>query len=339
MSGMARSPGGAMPAPAPTAIMAMSGGTPVGLRPYVADPSMASYRTFTINGHAYPDTAPIQAAPGALVRLRLINAGYLTHILHLHGAAYRLVATDGSAVHAPQETGDLLPIGAGQRMDILFIMPQGAWSLHDHSGLPGADEMWVVVGQGTQPGAADQAAERATAPPVLDLARYGRPGPAPFSLGSRFDRVFRLVLAKATAGGGIGAMAGMSGGAMSMDAYTINGQLFPRIPSLEVRRGQRIEIAFVNKSAAVHPMHLHGHRMQVLELNSAPITGSPLYQDSVMVLPGRTTVVAFTADNPGVWMLHCHELHHAAAGMDTMLQYQGSPRLYRLGGPTGNNPE
>jgi FtsP/CotA-like multicopper oxidase with cupredoxin domain len=109
---------------------AAASGTPASVKPYVADPSMGAYHTFTVNGRAYPDTAPIQAPPGALVRLRLVNAGYLTHVLHLHGARYRLVATDGSAVHDPQWTGDLLPIGAGQRMDIEFRMPRGAWSLH-----------------------------------------------------------------------------------------------------------------------------------------------------------------------------------------------------------------
>jgi FtsP/CotA-like multicopper oxidase with cupredoxin domain len=135
-------------------------------------------------------------------------------------------------------------------------------------------------------------------------------------------------------------MGGMSGmGTMNMDAYTINGAGFMQSSPLEVRRGQRVEIAFVNKSNAAHPMHLHGHRMQVLVLNGEPVTRSPIYQDTVMVLPNSTTIVAFTADNPGVWMLHCHELHHAAAGMDTLLAYQGSPRLAQLGGPVKNNPE
>jgi len=34
-------------------------------------------------------------------------------------------------------------------------------------------------------------------------------------------------------------------------------------------------------------------------------------------------VVAFRADNPGHWMFHCHELHHAAAGMVTQVRYDG----------------
>jgi len=81
------------------------------------------------------------------------------------------------------------------------------------------------------------------------------------------------------------------------------------------------------------------HWYSIARRMTEPVTGAPLYQDTVMVLPDKTTTVAFTADNPGVWMLHCHELHHAAAGMDTLLRYQGSPHLAQLGGATGNNPE
>ncbi len=327
----------AMPSAMARGVGGMGAASGSALRPYLADPGMGAYQTFTINGHAYPDTAPVQAPPGTLVRLRLINVGYLTHVLHLHGTAYRLVATDGSAVNRPQETADLLPIAAAQRMDIEFRMPRGVWSLHDHDTLAGAGEMRVIVGQGARPSAADERAMRAAAPPLLDLARYGVAAPAPFTARGRFDRVFRLVLQGAKPSMPMGGTSGMT--SMSMDTYTINGKLFMQGAPLVVRRGQRVEISFVNKSVAAHPMHLHGHRMQVLSLNGEPVTGAPLYQDTVMALPGKTTTVAFTADNPGVWMLHCHELHHAAAGMDTLLQYQGSPRFAQLGGAAGNNPE
>jgi FtsP/CotA-like multicopper oxidase with cupredoxin domain len=297
---------------------------------------MDAYRTFTINGRAYPDTAPIQAPVGTEVRLRLVNAGYLTHLLHLHGTSYRLVALDGTELAGPTPTGDLLPIAAGQRLDIQFRMPRGIWSLHDHSGLPGADEMRVLLGQGTRASRDDANALRSPAPPVLDLARYGRPATARFSQSSTFDRVFRLTIAQQA-----GAMGGMSGmvGMGHETVYTLNGQTFPHTAELRVRAGQRVEITFVNRSAIAHPMHLHGHRMQILALNGEPVRGSPLYQDTVLILPRATTTVAFVADNPGLWMLHCHELHHAASGLDTMLQYQGVPRRFALGGPSGNVPE
>ena len=47
----------------------------------------------------------------------------------------------------------------------------------------------------------------------------------------------------------------------------------------------------------------------------------------------------FLADNPGVWMIHCHQLIHAAGGMMALLAYDGAPRLAQLGGTYGNNPD
>jgi hypothetical protein len=35
--------------------------------------------------------------------------------------------------------------------------------------------------------------------------------------------------------------------------------------------------------------------------------------------PHGTVVVRFVADNPGVWMVHCHQLHHPAGGMDFLV--------------------
>jgi FtsP/CotA-like multicopper oxidase with cupredoxin domain len=44
-------------------------------------------------------------------------------------------------------------------------------------------------------------------------------------------------------------------------------------------------------------------------------------KDTIIVLPGQTVPVVFDADNPGRWMLHCHNAYHAEAGMMTQLGY------------------
>ena len=46
-------------------------------------------------------------------------------------------------------------------------------------------------------------------------------------------------------------------------------------------------------------------------------------RDTVLVPPGRTVKVAFDADNPGRWMLHCHHLFHMVTGMMTQVVYDG----------------
>jgi FtsP/CotA-like multicopper oxidase with cupredoxin domain len=64
-------------------------------------------------------------------------------------------------------------------------------------------------------------------------------------------------------------------------------------------------------------MHLHGHTFVVRRSDGAP---GPR-KDTVIVAPMTSVAVAFDADNPGVWMLHCHNGYHMDAGMMTTLEY------------------
>ena len=76
-------------------------------------------------------------------------------------------------------------------------------------------------------------------------------------------------------------------------------------------------------------MHPHGHHVLVLSRNGeAPRT--PLWLDTFEVLPGDVWQVALRADNPGVWMDHCHDLRHAAEGMVFHLAYEGVTSQFRL---------
>jgi len=83
-------------------------------------------------------------------------------------------------------------------------------------------------------------------------------------------------------------------------------------------------------------MHLHGHILAVLARDGRPTRGSPVTLDTLSVLPGESYDVAFRADNPGIWMLHCHNLYHARHGMGLMVMYQGVTTPFKDGGPAGN---
>jgi FtsP/CotA-like multicopper oxidase with cupredoxin domain len=67
--------------------------------------------------------------------------------------------------------------------------------------------------------------------------------------------------------------------------------------------------------------------------------GSPLHLDTVLVGPHQTWDVAFAADNPGIWMFHCHVLLHAAYGMSLTVNYAGVSTPYEMGSRSGNVPE
>ena len=93
--------------------------------------------------------------------------------------------------------------------------------------------------------------------------------------------------------------------------WALNGIAgMPADPLFEAERGQTVVLTFVNEGRWPHAMHLHGHHFRELE------PGSP-WRDTLLVGPMETRKVAFRADNPGGWMLHCHMLEHQAGGMGT----------------------
>ncbi len=74
-----------------------------------------------------------------------------------------------------------------------------------------------------------------------------------------------------------------------------------------------------NDTAFPHPMHLHGHSFRLMSRNGKPVAGTP-WLDTVLVEPRETVEVAFVADNPGDWLLHCHVLEHMQAGMSAVVR-------------------
>jgi FtsP/CotA-like multicopper oxidase with cupredoxin domain len=99
----------------------------------------------------------------------------------------------------------------------------------------------------------------------------------------------------------------------------------------------------VNHSGEVHPMHLHGHHAVVRSRDGVPASGSPWWVDSLNVADGEAYEVAFVADNPGIWLDHCHNLNHAADGLIAHLAYLGVTEPFVVGHPVGagadNEPE
>ena len=109
---------------------------------------------------------------------------------------------------------------------------------------------------------------------------------------------------------------GMGGGAAS---WTINGQIYPNADPFVVREGARVQTAMTNRSMMPHPMHLHGHT-GILRLPGLPHPG--FAKDTVLLNPMETTTLEFTADNPGRWLFHCHNLYHMELGMARVVEYR-----------------
>lgn len=133
-----------------------------------------------------------------------------------------------------------------------------------------------------------------------------------------FDREYTLILDE-WRGGPHGPH-----GAGDYSIFTINGKAWPATTPLKVKRGERVRLRFINAgTTAFHPMHLHGHQFEVVATDGNPVPpGAQLTKNTITVMPGETYDIEFIADNPGVWALHCHELHHAGGGMVTLVVYE-----------------
>jgi len=109
-------------------------------------------------------------------------------------------------------------------------------------------------------------------------------------------------------------------------AWAVNGVAngcgddgLPFEPLLVLRKGRSCVLRLVNDTQWHHPTHLHGHSFRVLTRNGAP-TRHREWLDTVMLDPRERVEIAFVADNPGDWMLHCHVLEHQASGMMTCIR-------------------
>nr|WP_081756700.1 multicopper oxidase family protein [Gorillibacterium massiliense] len=288
---------------------------------------MNMYDVFTINGKSGSLIEPLTVKEGDKVRLRLINAGYLPHRIHLHGHEFKVVATDGQPINNPGILKDsIVSIGPGERYDLEFTANNpGQWLIEDHSASPFASGMRAVIAYEGSSASADisNAMEEL---PVVDLAIYGQTGQNTFNLNQKFDHEYTMELNTTTKN--------------DATLYTINGKSSPETDPLHVKKGDTVKVRLKNKSPDVdHPMHLHGHFFQVLSKNGKSFTGSPVMKDTLNIKPGEEYIVAFKADNPGNWMFHCHELHHASAGMVTELKYSDYQSNFTADPSAGNKPE
>lgn len=256
------------------------------------------YPTYLINGRPPKDPETYTSVPGKRVRIRLINAGGDTAFrVALGSHPMTITHTDGFPVE-PTEV-DAVLIGMGERYDVLVTLADGVFPfvaeaegkqarafaiVRTGSGPPPPDD--VVLGELTKRVGVARALKAAK---EVSLSRRNP------------DHEFTIRLT----------------GSMAKYDWAINGKAFdlknPLADARVIERGERIRLNFVNTTMMWHPMHLHGHTFQ--QANGGP------RKDTSIVLPGRTLSVEFDADNPGRWLMHCHNIYHAEAGMMGTIAY------------------
>ena len=288
MAGMGKSTKMAMP---------MSTGQPA------PDLNDVKYDAFLANDRTLADPEVVKVEPGGRVLLRIINSSSMSaYHIDLGQLDGELTAVDGFAVMPI--SGRRFPIAVAQRLDIRISLPSGSGAYPVIAVLEGErNQTGVVLVTGN--GQVARIPDQAEAPsPALTLDLESRLSAAQPLKPRKADRVYTLNLT--------GEMAGY--------VWSINDVVWNKdVPPLPVAKGERVELVLVNRTPMPHPMHLHGHEFQVVEIDGQRFAGA--VRDTVLVTPGRRVVVAFDADNPGLWAFHCHLLYHLDAGMFTTFRY------------------
>jgi iron transport multicopper oxidase len=85
-----------------------------------------------------------------------------------------------------------------------------------------------------------------------------------------------------------------------------------------LEKGQIVDIVLNNNDPGKHPFHLHGHNFQVIyrspeeaglyvnNITEDQYPAIPMRRDVILVRPSGNFVIRFVADNPGIWLFHCH---------------------------------
>lgn len=296
------------PQDGPAAMPGMPGMAPMpGMRDAGAaaglDLNDVDYDAFLANDRALDDPEVVRVERNGRVRLRLIN-GATTSAFHVELGALegRVIAVDGNPVEPI--SGRRFGISMAQRLDILLSLPgeEGAWPIFAQRE---ADSGRAGVILATQNARVERVPARAEAiAPALDMSVEERlvaatplPERAP-------DAIYRLALT----------------GDMRSYTWSIDDRTWGNHRPLNIRSGQRVLIEMRNATAMPHPMHLHGHHFQVVGINGRPVRGA--VRDTVLVAPFASVAIAFEADNPGRWLLHCHNLLHRDVGMQTEVTYE-----------------
>jgi FtsP/CotA-like multicopper oxidase with cupredoxin domain len=265
----------------------------------------------TVNGE-YPREYGLNA--GETYRLRLINAAN-ARVLEIDPAKFgaAIAALDGQPLAVPADAGKgTLLLGPAQRIDLLVTPEAGKdFALFDVAG----GESYPLVGFKVAGSAGSAMMNTPRLPPNAlpepDLANARR---VPLHMTGGAMGGFSGLVYK-------GKELGREDIRRTKQMWGMNGVAnLGEKPFFSATRGETIVLETVNDTAFNHAMHLHGHHFRVIERSEAhPVKGEP-WRDTFMVGPRQRVKVAFVADNPGKWLLHCHMLEHAAAGMNSWFE-------------------
>ena len=264
---------------------------------------------FSINDKALRAGEPIRVRAGTRLLVHLLNASAVENrTIALPGHEFHVLALDGNPVPTPR-AARVITLGPGERVDAYVEMNRpGVWILGSTDAATRNAGLGVVIeyaNQHREPQWVAQAGaywDYTVFGHGADTGQPGQPGqPAPEHT---IDMIFEKI----------------PGGAGPFNLWTINGKTYPHDREFVLQRGQRHRLVFRNRTDDSHPVHLHRHLFELVDVNGKPTSG--ILKDTVVVPVYGRVIVDLTANQPGLSLFHCHIQSHMDYGFKALFRYE-----------------
>jgi len=260
--------------------------------------------TYSINDKALGAGEPVRVREGHRLLIHFLNASAIENRrIALAGHKMKVIAMDGNPVPSPQML-DSIFVGAGERIDVVIEMNQpGIWILGSTEKPIRESGLGIIVeyaGQHRQP----QWIDPPRAP--WDYTIFGTStsnSPAP-------QQTIEMIFEKIPRGFG------------KFNSWLINGKPYPHEGEFVLQQGTRYSLVMRNRTDDAHPMHLHRHLWELVEINGKTTAG--VLKDTVVVPYYGRAIVDFTADQPGLSLFHCHIQQHMDYGFKALFVTRSS---------------
>ncbi|MGZ9720124.1 multicopper oxidase family protein [Rhizobium miluonense] len=249
------------------------------------------------------------APSGSLVRLRIaITDVTRIYSFRMDGAEATVIAIDGNPV--PQRFPlDVLQLGPGQRLELAVRMPDNEGAIVKLEDIKGTDPKVLAtlraVGSSLKRDVRDLAPLEDNPVKKVDLGSATR---IPLALSATAEN---------TADNSICGSLGYSFWAINKVPWP-GDTPDPTAPLADLKLGKSYIIDMENLTPHSHPIHLHGMSFTVVSSSSRQV--QPFVSDTYLIQPDEKVQLAFVADNPGDWLLHCHIIEHQKTGMTSYVR-------------------
>ena len=251
-------------------------------------------RLATING---VPQAVIDLPAGQITRVRILNLdNTLTYRLNIPGVEAQIYALDGNPVE-PRPLGKEYWLGPGMRICLAIKAPAAGEELSLRNG---------PVRLGTLRSVANTDAPSQW-PPALPANPIAEPDLAnAVKLNFNFEWV--------------GSVSVNVDNGKPPSLWQINGKAWDITdktcadrPIAKLEKGKSYIFELKNMTQYQHPIHLHGMSFKVIASNRHKVI--PYFTDTYLLGKNERAQVALVADNPGIWMFHCHVIDHMETGL------------------------